>query len=86
MNELIQGYQMLYSSRLSTSTIKTIDELVDIIRIELLDELTHPRVRKSPEEKLSIAMERIDKSNMMDSVKEPLKQLYVDVLKCVNIK
>lgn len=60
------------------------EHLVEIIRIELLDELTHPRVRKTTIEKLQIAYERIENSSLSDNLKMELKKLYMTVYKNVN--
>lgn len=84
MNELIQAYQTLFSNRQSALMIETTSQLESAIQIELLDELTHPRVRKSPEQKLKIAYERIDKSTVNPAVKQQLKELYDSVFNEVN--
>lgn len=82
--ELLQAYQSLFPFRQSTITMETLDDLQASIRIELLDELTHPRVRKSPDEKLKIAYERIDESNLNKDIKLELKQVYDKVYDSVN--
>jgi len=84
MNELIQAYQTLFSNRQSALTLETASQLESSIQIELLDELTHPRVRKSPEQKLEIAYERIEKSTVNPAVKQQLKELYDSVYHKVN--
>lgn len=84
MKELIQAYQTLFSNRQSALMIETTSQLESAIQIELLDELTHPRVRKSPEQKLKIAYERIDKSTVNPAVKQQLKELYDSVYNEVN--
>jgi hypothetical protein len=84
MNELIQAYQCLFPYRRSTIAIETKEQLEASIQIELLDELTHPRVRKSPNEKLKIAYERIESSDINKALKVELKQLYEMVFNDVN--
>lgn len=84
MNELINAYQSLFPNRHSTLEIVTISQLESNIQIELLDELTHPRVRKSPDQKLSIAFERIEKSDLDPVAKQRLKELYESVFDKVN--
>ncbi|MGE6488739.1 hypothetical protein [Paenisporosarcina sp. NPDC076898] len=84
MNDVIQAYQSLFPFRQGTKSIETIDQLKDSIRIELLDELTHPRVRKSPAEKLQIAIDRIEKSAIDLPEKVKLKEVYEDVYQTVN--
>lgn len=84
MNEIIQAYKSLYRFRQASTTITTIEQLKQRIRIELLDEFTHPRVRKTPSEKLQIAVDRVEKSDISDIVKEQLIQLYKTVFESVN--
>lgn len=84
MNEIIQAYQTLFPFRQASTTITTIEQLEQSIRIELLDELTHPRVRKTPSEKLQIAVDRIGNSDLSDMLKVKLKQLYRTVFESVN--
>ena len=84
MNEIIQAYQTLFPFRQASTSITTIEQLEEIIRIELLDELTHPRVRKTTVEKLQIAQERIENSSLSDNLKLNLKKLYMTVYKNVN--
>ena len=84
MNEIIQAYQTLFPYRHTTVTFTTNEQLEEIIRVELLDELTHPRVRKTPAEKLQIAYDRIENSSLSDNLKMQLKQLYMTVYKNVN--
>jgi len=82
--ELIQAYRCLFNYRKSTETISNVEQLEARIKIELLDELTHPRVRKSMDEKLKIAYERIDNSTINKQEKLELKQIYDKVYNSVN--
>lgn len=82
--ELIQAYRSLFHYRKSTNSIETINQLEVSIKIELLDELTHPRVRKSPNEKLKLAYERIDDSVINTEEKLGLKQVYKSVYYSIN--
>lgn len=84
MNEIIQAYQTLFPFRKAATTITTIEQLDRCIRIELLDELTHPRVRKTPTDKLQIAVDRIENSDISDMLKVQLIQLYKTVFESVN--
>jgi hypothetical protein len=84
MNEIIQAYQTLFPFRQASTSITTIEQLEGIIRMELLDELTHPRVRKTTVEKRRIAYERIENSSLSDNLKKELKKLYMTVYKNVN--
>lgn len=84
MNEIILAYQTLFPFRQASTSIATIEQLEEIIRIELLDELTHPRVRKTTVEKIQIAYERIENSRLSDNLKMKLKKLYMTVFENVN--
>lgn len=84
MKKLIEAYQMLFPTRHSLTSITTIIELKSSIRIELKDELTHPRVRKSPLEKLQFAKQRIENSDLSECEKTSLMQLYNEVYENVN--
>ncbi len=84
MSEIIKAYQILFPFRQGLSDITTMDQLEDCIRIELLDELTHPRVRKRPDQKLQIAYERIDKSDFNKTLKVSLKNSYEKVFQSVT--
>lgn len=84
VDELLKAYQSLFPFRRSTISMETIEHLEASIRIELLDELTHPRVRKSTDEKLKTAYERIDQSDLNKDIKVELKQVYDKVYDSVN--
>jgi len=84
MNEIIQAYKTLYPFRQASTTITTFEQLEQSIRIELLDELTHPRVRKTPSDKLQIAVGRIENSDISAILKVQLIQLYKTVFESVN--
>ncbi|WP_434399424.1 hypothetical protein M1Q06_09195 [Planococcus sp. 11815] len=73
---MIEAYKRLWPHRQGVQRITTQDELEASIRVELNDELTHPRVRKSVEEKLELAVERIGESALMEEEKTQLIQLY----------
>ena len=73
---MIESYKKLWSNRASVEQIRTEKELERQILMELNDELTHPRVRKSKEEKLSIALTRIEQSDLTEQQKKDLASLY----------
>jgi hypothetical protein len=84
MKSTIEAYQSLYPFRQTAKAISSIKELETCIQTELLDELTHPRVRKSPTEKLQLAYLRIDESSLNEQEKASLKAIYMGVLNIVN--
>ena len=73
---MIEVYKRLWPDRQGVQRITTQDELETSIRVELNDELTHPRVRKSVNEKLELAIERIDESALTEEEQAALIQLY----------
>ncbi|MEZ0482868.1 hypothetical protein [Planococcus sp. SSTMD024] len=73
---MIEAYKRLWPDRQGIQRIATQDELEKSIRVELNDELTHPRVRKSVDEKLELAVERIGKSTLTEEEQAALIQLY----------
>ncbi|EGA88957.1 hypothetical protein GPDM_12651 [Planococcus donghaensis MPA1U2] len=73
---MIELYQKLWPQRAATAQIRTQEELEKYMLIELNDELTHPRVRKSKQQKLELALIRISESDLSDSEKTSLAALY----------
>ncbi|MGB6407529.1 MAG: hypothetical protein WBF39_08630, partial [Planococcus donghaensis] len=61
---MIELYQKLWPQRAATAQIRTQEELEKYMLIELNDELTHPRVRKSKQQKLELALIRISESDL----------------------
>lgn len=73
---MIESYRKLWPKRAATDQIHTQEDLERFILIELNDELTHPRVRKSKQQKLELALLRISESNLSDTEKMGLLSLY----------
>ncbi|MBU9674817.1 DUF4572 domain-containing protein [Planococcus sp. CP5-4] len=73
---MIEAYKRLWPDRQGVQRIKTQDELEKSILVELNDELTHPRVRKSMNEKLELAIVRVEESALAEDEKIELIQLY----------
>lgn len=73
---MIEAYKRLWPDRKAAQAIETQSELERSMLIELRDELTHPRVRKSVEGKLAFALQRIAESDLSERDKEALIQLY----------
>lgn len=73
---MIEAYRKLWPSRSGSGLIESIEELEQKIQIELNDELTHPRVRKTRQEKLDMALQRIADSDLSLEEKAELAQLY----------
>lgn len=73
---MIESYRKLWPQRAAVEQITTQQELEKYVLIELNDELTHPRVRKTKQQKLVLALERIEQSDLSDSEKSGLIILY----------
>ncbi|HSI66305.1 MAG TPA: hypothetical protein VK947_02750 [Planococcus sp. (in: firmicutes)] len=73
---MINAYKKLWQHRAAVQSISSEAEMEQQILIELNDELTHPRVRKSKGQKLALALERIEQANITDEEKEALKSFY----------
>lgn len=73
---MIEAYRKLWANRSRTDSIDSLEELQEQIQIELNDELTHPRVRKTRQEKLDLALQRIAESPLSAEEKNDLSQLY----------
>ncbi|TWT25717.1 hypothetical protein [Planomicrobium sp. CPCC 101110] len=73
---MIEAFKKLWPQRAAVDGIRSMEELERYVRVELNDELTHPRVRKTKEEKLGLALERIRQSDLADDEKKELAELY----------
>lgn len=73
---MIDAYRKLWPNRAGVDAIGTEEELEQKIQIELNDELTHPRVRKTRQQKLELALTRIEQSELTVEEKNNLSALY----------
>lgn len=73
---LIEAYKKLWPRRSSAVKINSVKELEKQILVELNDELTHPRVRKTKQEKFEIALARIEQSELSEEEKAELRSIY----------
>ncbi|UII54457.1 hypothetical protein LS684_12305 [Cytobacillus spongiae] len=76
---LLQKYRQIWNNR----TLETMDQseeltLKEAIMRELKDENTHPRVRKTVEEKFFLATNRITESSLTDIEKLKLIELHIE--------
>lgn len=72
---LMQEYLKLWSERTTEH-----DSLEHLIKVELLDEMTHPRLRKSKHEKFYLAIKRILYSSLDEKVKLELIHYYTKIM------
>jgi hypothetical protein len=78
---LLDEYRTLWNNR----TLKSVDSsektLLEAIERELLDENSHPRIRKGIHEKFFFASKRITESTTISNeVKVSLLSLYIQIL------
>ncbi|MFJ8064953.1 hypothetical protein ACIQYS_09995 [Psychrobacillus sp. NPDC096426] len=73
---MIEAFQLLYKERKWTSELQTEEQVLEVIKSELLDEFTHPRARLSPEKKFSLALDRISLSTLSYEEKEMMIRVY----------
>nr|WP_249310336.1 hypothetical protein [Bacillus sp. FJAT-49736] len=72
------SYRSTWNNRLLRDDSKTAEEILkDAIKNELLDENTHPRLRKRKEEKFYYAIKRISDSPISDTAKAKLIGYYL---------
>ncbi|WP_096155432.1 hypothetical protein [Bacillus sp. FJAT-45066] len=80
--ELLIIYKNLWNSR-NLENVKDIDievVLKELMKRELKDELTHPRVRKNPYEKFYFAVTRITNAEITDEEKVALISRFKGVM------
>lgn len=77
---LIEQYRQIWHNRELISNGDDEATLRDAILRELLDENSHPRVRKSIFEKFSYACKRIIDSSLSSDVKVELIELHLEIL------
>ncbi|MGM7722065.1 hypothetical protein [uncultured Metabacillus sp.] len=82
--ELLDAYRQLWVNRSMYVKKDDFETLWSSIVIELKDEMTHPRLRKTPEEKFHSAIKRIISSSLPDTYKVKLIELHSKVFEEVK--
>lgn len=72
----LEAYRKIWPQRMSAASVESFEEMKRMIIIELRDELTHPRVRKSKEQKLALAVERIRNAPLNTEEQDELIETY----------
>lgn len=72
----LEAYRKLWPQRMAAASAESEEEMKRMIIIELKDELTHPRIRKSKEQKLAIAVERIRNAPLTPGEQDELIKTY----------
>lgn len=81
---LLQQFRSLWSGRKLDSGEDSEQTLKEAMKSELLDEYTHPRLRRSLHEKFYLAVERILQSALPAGDKLALIQMYKDVAETIK--
>lgn len=72
----VEAFKKVWPERLAASSVKSEEDMRKMILIELNDELTHPRVRKTKQQKLELAVKRIEESVLEQEGRDDLIELY----------
>lgn len=80
-DELLAEYRRIWNNRLlATSDRSSEDTLKEAVKRELLDENSHPRIRKNKFEKYYTAINRITQSTISSEAKVALIHLHNGVM------
>jgi hypothetical protein len=80
MDHLLNHYRTIWNHRLLQGEATCEEILKDAIERDLLDENTHPRVRKPIYEKFYLSTKRIVDSNIPQDAKCELLALHIEIL------
>lgn len=80
-DELLAEYRMIWNNRMLAASDSSSEEtLKEAVKRELLDENSHPRIRKNKFEKYYSAINRITKSTISNEAKVSLIHLHNGVM------
>lgn len=80
-DELLGEYRMIWNNRLLASSDHSSEEtLKEAIKRELLDENSHPRIRKNKYEKYYLAINRITMATISNEAKVSLIRVHNGVM------
>lgn len=82
--KLLEVYRKLWSNRQLEVSGDDMQTLLGAIKIELQDEMTHPRLRKNTEQKFFSAVKRISMSTLGNQEKMSLIDLHIKVYEEIN--
>jgi len=77
--QLLSSYRKLWVNRSLQIQNNALETLEQAIRKDILDEMTHPRLRKRKEDKLIASIKRIMQSNLSEHEKVELIHIHMDV-------
>jgi hypothetical protein len=80
-DELLDEYRMVWNNRMLAASDRSSEEtLKEAIKRELLDENSHPRIRKSKFEKYYSAISRITQSTISNEAKVSLIHVHNGIM------
>ena len=83
--QLLEQYRSIWNNRLLVKGESSSKEvLTDAIKRELLDENSHPRIRKSKYEKYFLAIKRIITSSIPENTKLALIKIHMEVMETID--
>jgi hypothetical protein len=84
-DELLEAYRQIWKNRLLISEGSSSEKILkETIKRELLDGNSHPRVRKSKEEKYLSATMRIIESDLTSEEKVSLIKVHLEMVSQLN--
>ncbi|MEB6547782.1 hypothetical protein MXL46_01510 [Heyndrickxia sporothermodurans] len=84
-SKLLEAYLSIWNNRIdSDDTLSPKEKLHELIIMELHDEQTHPRTRKTKEMKFYLAIKRVANSSLTDSEKIALIRYYTEVMEEIS--
>ncbi|MFS0863215.1 hypothetical protein [Fredinandcohnia sp. 179-A 10B2 NHS] len=81
---LLEVYQSLWNNRILLNEDNSEKTIRDTIKKDLLDEMTHPRVRKLPNDKFYLATKRVMDSTIEETQKLQLISLHIEELERIK--
>lgn len=80
MEELLEAYKSLWTNRELPIDQNPTHTLRTAIEKDLRDEMTHPRLRKTPYQKFYLSVKRIVASSMNENQKVKLIDFHLNIL------
>jgi hypothetical protein len=80
-NFLLNQYRTIWNNRLLSSIDKSSEEVLkEAIKRELLDENTHPRIRRNCYEKYYLSIKRVMGASILPEAKLALIQIHNEII------
>ena len=79
-DELLTEYRMIWNNRILAASDSSEETLTEAVKRELLDENSHPRIRKNKFEKYYSAISRITQSTISNEAKVSLIHVHTGIM------